>query len=103
SHVAFQSPNWYQQMVLQPGQVADFCLPLTRQVIAEVAPLFNSGHAPTPPSAVLLSYQAAALPGLVAGLQQFLDRWALFNGREPPAPVIHDPEDFGENLLQDEE
>jgi hypothetical protein len=103
SHVAFQARNWYQQIILEPARIAEFCLPLARQVIAEVAPLFNSGRSLHPPGTVLLSYQAAALPALVPLLQQFLDRWALFHRREPMAAVVIDPEDFGENLLQEEE
>jgi hypothetical protein len=103
SHVACQAAGWYQEVVLQPGAVADYCQPLVRHVVAELGPLFNSSQGLTPPSAVLLSHQAAALPGLAASLQQFIERWSLFHRRErPPAPVS-DPEDFGENLLQEED
>lgn len=97
-NVAFQLSNWFQHFTLQPENTEAFCASLTQQLVAEVSAIFQTYPGRTP-SAVLLTAQAAQLPGLAPALEQFLTTWTHLYCRDESAHE-DDSEDFGDSLLQ---
>jgi hypothetical protein len=96
--LVLQTPHWYQNLMLQPGELTLFCEPLVQQAVAEWR-LFRDGlpqHGRF--TSLLVTTSAARMPGLAAGLQRAL---------EEPAPAVEpasdDEEDFGANLLRFED
>jgi hypothetical protein len=102
ANVVFQVNSWYQHLVLQPEDTEVFCAALLRPLLPDIQTLFDSHWPSKPPTAVLLSAQAANLPGLAVQIEELLDRWYHFHQPETAAAPV-DEEDFGANLLQEEE
>ena len=101
TQMAVQTPQRYQKIVLQPHDPAAFCGNLCRQAVAEVvsamaAPWLEGTHC-----TVLLTADAARLPGLAAELRAELKRMPL---RQPTKlkPTLSSLEDFGSGLLDGE-
>jgi hypothetical protein len=93
--VVLQSGEWYQRLSIPASDFAAYCAPLAHQVVAEMQALLGMTAVQGPVGAVLLTAQAAGLPGLKDALQSVL--------YEPPVEVLSDEdEDFGEGLLEDE-
>jgi hypothetical protein len=92
--LVLQTPHWYQNLMLQPDELKTFCEPLVRQAVADwrifQPTLFEHGRV----TSLLVTAQAARLPGLVAALQTAMDA-----PQETPQTGEED-EDFGANLLQ---
>lgn len=119
AQVSFQTANWYQNLLLQPEETEAFCAALVRPVLRDVQALFRGAWPGPSPSVVFLTAQAAMLPGLAVGLEDLLDRWFHLSGGGRVANPSHetpvrtapaflgaappDLEDFGANLLDDEE
>jgi hypothetical protein len=103
ANVVFQAGQWHQHMVLPPDDTESFCEGLTRPLLADVQALFNTRWPDKTPTAILLSAQAANLPGLAVHLEDFLDSWFQLHPPEPDESPPPDLEDFGANLLSDEE
>jgi hypothetical protein len=87
-------PQWGQNLLFRPDELAVTCAPLLRQALTPLRALRDSlppGLAPT----LLVTDAAARLPGLVAALEE------VSASKVPPAPE-RDPdwEDFGEGLLE---
>jgi len=87
-----QTPQWYQHLMLQAGELAAFCAPQVRLCVAEMrtfaAAVSNAG----PVVAVLATAAAARLPGLLPALNAHLS--------ELPGPQATDTDlDFGDGLL----
>jgi hypothetical protein len=98
----FQATHWYQSLVLAPEDTAALCAGLARQALAEVADVCTAPWPTGAPGLVLVTADAARLPGLVAGLEASVAGWraaAAAAHAAPPAPC----EDFGEGLLDAEE
>jgi hypothetical protein len=85
-------PQWGQNLLFRPDELAAACAPLLRQALGHVRSLRDllpPGPAPT----LLVTDAAGRLPGLVAALEE---------AAGPPAPAPErepDCEDFGEGLL----
>jgi hypothetical protein len=97
--VSVRMPERFQNLVLQPHDSAVFCAALRRQAAAEVARILNAPREAAPIGTVLITADAARLPGLVADLQ------ALVCHAETAIDAkttLDDEEDFGQGLLDDE-
>jgi hypothetical protein len=99
-NVVFQTDHWYQNLPLQPEDTSAFCAPLARQVLAEVARVFQASWPKGPPRMVLLTAAAGQLPGLLAALQGYMEAWER-QAASPAGGTSSEEEDFGEHLLRD--
>jgi hypothetical protein len=90
-----QTPSWYQNLILQPEEVVQFCAPLIRPVEDALEAVRAATKPNEPPHVVLLTAAAGRLPGLAAALQDCLNDLA-----PRPNPIS---EDFGAHLLDDHE
>jgi hypothetical protein len=100
--VEFQAARWYQSLVLAPEDTVAFCAGLARQALAEVADVCTAPWPTGAPGLVLVTADAARMPGLVAGLEASVADWraaAVAAHAAPPAPCG----DFGEGLLDAED
>jgi FHA domain len=93
-----QSPQWYQNLMLSPEELADFCAPLVRQSLAEMQSFASSLAAQGTTAALIATAAAGALPGLTAALEDHLQRPAIVR-----APLANDGGDFGANLPLDDD
>jgi hypothetical protein len=81
--VVIRAAQWCQNLILQPQQVRMYCQAMVQEALVEVRAAL--AHLPNgPPSAVVVSADAAALPGLVDALKQ---------ETPPSTPVIALPPD----------
>jgi hypothetical protein len=98
--VTVQTAQRFQNLVLHGQDPVAFCTALRRQCLAQVGMLF-AGPWPhgSAPGAILVTYAASRLPGLVAGLQECMPLWSpQAAGRRKPVTAV---EDFGSNLLDE--
>jgi hypothetical protein len=87
-----QTPQWYQQVILQPGELAALCGNLVRLSVAEMKHFADAQARYGPVVSIVATPAAARLPGLLAALNAHLQELS-----NPPAD---DGEvDFGESLL----
>jgi FHA domain len=87
-----QTAQWFQNLLLQPGELAAFCAVQVRQSIAEMKAFAASVSNFGPIVALLATSEAARLPGLLPALNTHL--------QDLPAPPASDAElDFGESLM----
>ncbi len=93
--LVLQTPHWYQNLMLQPAELTNFCEPLVQQAVAEWRTFRETLHAHGRFTSLLVTAQAARLPGLVAALQHTLDE-----PQQLAEPAEGEDEDFGANLLQ---
>jgi hypothetical protein len=100
--LAFQTPTWYQNLVLRPDQPVSYCAPLVQQAIAEIEAILGSTWPDGPPVVVVLTAAAARLPGLSAALEMRLDEMAQPTDDQGMRATLPLTEDFGEGLLEDE-
>ena len=63
-----RSEHWYQDLMVSPEDLDDWCLPLAQLSADAVRDVVEQANAPWPPRAVWLSDEAARLPGLAAAL-----------------------------------
>ncbi|HZT80771.1 MAG TPA: FHA domain-containing protein [Gemmataceae bacterium] len=91
AELVVQTPQWYQNVVLRPAEVAGCCAGFVGRAVEGLHAL----HAAVgQPGAVLVSASAARLPGLVGALEAALAE--LVPANDPAAE-----EDFGEGLVDD--
>jgi hypothetical protein len=93
-----QTPQWYQNLMLPPDDLADFCAPLVRQALTEMQSFASSLAAQGTTAALIATAAAGALPGLTAALEDHLQRPAIVR-----APLANDGGDFGANLPLDDD
>jgi hypothetical protein len=87
-----QTPQWYQNLLLQPEELTAFCAPLVHQALEAMHGFLEATADQGPLAAVLLTSPAGRMPGLVAGLEESVELPAVLR---PP----DEGSDFGENLL----
>ncbi len=92
--LVLQTPHWYQNLMLHPDELRGICEPLVQQTVAEWRAFRDTLQEHGRCTGLLLTAQAARLPGLVAGLQA-----ALSEPAPEPQKLADDEEDFGANLL----
>jgi hypothetical protein len=96
--LSVQTPQWYQNLMLPPDELANFCAPLVRQSLVEMQSFASELAAQGTAAAALVATAAAgALPGLTAALEDHLQRPDIVR-----APLANDG-DFGANLPLDED
>jgi FHA domain len=93
-----EAPGRHHHLVLQPRDPAAFCSGLCRQTIAEVDSIFAAPWPDGAPSTILLTADAARMPGLAAALQTSLPQWTPPNIGRPKTPLSQ-LEDFGTALF----
>ena len=93
-----QTPQWYQNLMLPPDELADFCAPLVRQSLIEMQSFASALAAQGTTAALIATAAAGALPGLTAALEDHLQRPAIVR-----TPLVHDGGDFGANLPLDDD
>src|SRR5262249_20051365 len=91
AEAAVQTTQWYQNLIVQPGELAAACASLVRQSMDSMSALQTAALRHGGTGAVLLTDAVARLPGLAAATE------AIVN---PPAAAETDPDDdFGAGLL----
>jgi hypothetical protein len=91
AEAAVQTTQWYQNLIVQPGELAAACASLTRQAVEAMSAVQTAMLRPGGTRAVLLTDAVARLPGMVAAVE------AVVN----PAPVseAESSDDFSAGLL----
>jgi hypothetical protein len=93
AEVAVQTTQWYQNLIVQPGELIAACASLARQTLDAMRALQTSFLHHGPAGAVLLSSAAAHLPGLTATVEACVGESAAVLGPEST-------DDFGEALVE---
>ena len=93
-----QAASWYQSVVLEPEDVCAAVAGLTRLALEQAAECFTAS---AEVGAVVVSAAAARLPGLIAGLEDYLGLGNVGRGAARVSAAAS--EDFGEGLLDAEE
>jgi FHA domain len=93
-----KAPGHYQDLVLHPHDPVAFCTDLRRQAIAEVERILTAPWPDGAPDAVLVTAEAARLPGLTAALQTSLQHMPPSETRKKK-PHLSAMEDFGAALF----
>jgi len=65
-----QTEHWYQDLVLQPQELEQYCTLLVRQAIGGLPELLTAAQTEQPPVLILATATAARLPGLLHALEQ---------------------------------
>ena len=92
-----RTPQWYQNLMLDPEELQSFCAPLVGQALAALQPVLDLAASHGPVAALLVTADAGRLPGLPEALEERLGPAAPAVVRVPSADA-----DFGEGLLLDE-
>jgi hypothetical protein len=69
AEAAVQTTQWYQNLIVQPGELASACISLTRQTVDAMSAVQAATLPPGGASAVLLTDAVARLPGLAAAIE----------------------------------
>lgn len=91
--LVLQMAQWYQRLQLPVGDLVTFCAPLVRQVLARMDEFLAHTAAHGHVGAVLLTADAARLPGLAVAVEEGL--------QVPDVRPLEGGEDFGEDLMHD--
>jgi molecular chaperone DnaK (HSP70) len=91
AEAAVQTTQWYQNLVVQPVELADACVHLIRQTVDAMSALQTATLRPGGTGAVLLTDAVARLPGLAAAVEKVAS--------PPPAPQVDAEDDFSAGLL----
>lgn len=94
AEVAVRSPQWYQNLVLGPQDLAAACTQLRDRTMAAFNALCSAAAGHGSPHAVIMTPPAGRLPGLASAVDSYLADLAV------PQEQAAD-EDFGEFLLQE--
>jgi hypothetical protein len=100
--VGFQTPTWYQNLVLRPDQAVTFCSALLSQTFQEIEAVLTSSWPDGPPALVVFTTTAAGLPGLVNAVESRLEERAPAAGESGLRATLPLTEDFGEGLLEED-
>lgn len=97
AQLSVQAPTWFQNLLISPEEIGGFCRNLVQQTLREVQRML-SGPGDHHPRAILLTHDAARLPGLSRAISKQLESipGAVHSTPRPPSD-----DDFGINLLQD--
>jgi hypothetical protein len=95
--LVLQTPQWYQNLILQPEEIVQVLRPLSRPVVDGLEAIRAAAKPDDAPRIVLLTAAAGRLPGLVAALQECLDELM------PAAPKAAPAEGDDDLLLEDDE
>jgi hypothetical protein len=101
ANVAFQKDNWYQHLVLEPERIAGYFASFIRPVMDGLYEVLERHIPADVPRSILISAQAAVLPGLVGSIEDYLDLLQYRQKSAHKLPTVVE-EDFGENLLDNE-
>jgi hypothetical protein len=93
AEAAVQTSQWFQNLIVQPDELAAGCTDLTRQSIDAMAAMQQAALRQGGPGAVLLSAAVARLPGFGAAVE------AVHAPTAPAEPFVSD--DFAEGLLEE--
>jgi hypothetical protein len=94
AQVAVETPQWYQNLMLRPEDVAGPCASLLRQTVGLAGACRDAGGAHGEVRAILVTAAAARLPGLLPALEDRLDRPVAFgedrggDARRPAVRVL---------------
>jgi hypothetical protein len=92
AEAAVQTTQWYQNLIVQPGELTSACGSLTRQTVDAMRSVQSATLPPGGAGAVLLTEAVARLPGVVATVESIVN---------PPLPAqAQVDEDFGAGLLE---
>ena len=92
AEAAVQTAQWYQNLIVQPGELASACSLLTRQTVDAMSSVQAATLPPGGAGAVLLTDAVARLPGLAAVVESVVS---------PPHPIPSEAsEDFAAGLLE---
>ncbi len=91
AEAAVQTTQWYQNVIVQPGELIAACASLVRQTVEAMSALQTAVLRQGSLGAVLLSHAVARLPGLAAAVEARVC--------PPPLSPVDSSEDFGEGLL----
>jgi hypothetical protein len=71
--LAIETTQWYQNLVLEPGEVIAFCDPLIDEVVTVLHTLLMDCGTDEPPGMVVLTAEAGRMPGLLCAVQEYLE------------------------------
>jgi hypothetical protein len=91
AEAAVQTSQWYQNLIVQPAELATACAALRRQSVDAMRALQTATLRPGGTSAILLTDAVARLPGLAAAIEAVVS--------PPPAPQDDAGDDFSAGLL----
>jgi hypothetical protein len=92
AEAAVQTTQWYQNLIVQPGELASACVSLIRQTVDAMTAVQAATLPPGGAGAVLLTDAVARLPGLLAAVESIVS--------PPSSPVSPESDDdFGAGLL----
>jgi hypothetical protein len=83
-----QAPGWYQHLVFRPEELAGFAGPLPQQAVAEAKAFLAACRGEA--GAVLLTAEAAGLPGLIPAVEEALGRAVHVLDADAVARVAHE-------------
>jgi hypothetical protein len=86
AEAAVQTAQWYQNLIVQPGELAAACRSLTRRTVDAMRALQTATLRPGGTGAVLLTEAVARLPGIVAAIEAVV------------SPTPASPEDAGDDF-----
>jgi hypothetical protein len=92
AEAAVQTTQWYQNLIVQPGELAAACASLTRQTVDAMTPLQTATARAGGTGAVLLTDAVARLPGVAAAIEAVVS--------PPPAAPADPSDDFSAGLLE---
>jgi hypothetical protein len=93
--LVLQTPQWYQNLILQPEEIVQVLAPLSRPVVDALEAIRAATKPDEAPRIVLMTASAGRLPGLVTALQECLAD--LAPAQEPKAA------DAGDDLLLEDD
>jgi len=99
-HLGIQATSWYQNLLIQPDQVAGFCRQFTRRLLGEMDAMLDGLPPDELPGSILLTHAAGRLPGVASILRHVADAWRDRSALPRPLTRLHD-EDFGEDLMRE--
>src|SRR5262249_29503403 len=94
TELTIQAPQWFQNLILRPEDLASFCAPLVRKTMQAVRAVRSALGQEGALSMILLSDSAGRLPGLTAALEAEVEE-AMADQSDS------DDEDFGEGLMEE--
>jgi hypothetical protein len=92
AEAAVQTAQWFQNLIVQPGELAAACASLTRRTVDAMRALQTATLRPGGTGAVLLTDAVARLPGIAAAIEAVVS--------PPPVSPEDASDDFSAGLLE---
>jgi len=92
AEAAVQTTQWYQNLIVQPGELAAACASLTRRTVDAMTAFQTATLRSGGTGAVLLTDAVARLPGVAAAIEALV--------APPPAAPADSSDDFSAGLLE---